>query len=616
MIVPMKHLTLVCLADTREQTLQALRDLGVLHVTVEPSDAESVRETHVRIFEAERALRILTAVEKHAAPPRVETRLISQDAHIDTLLAQQVPTLEKPGSADELIADINHIGSVCVELITEEHWLKHEAQRYLPFGHFDPASIRDLAHQGLQVRLFRQTKKDIEFPVVPGCVVQPLGQTPEGLACGVIVGDTAIPEGFDVVPPPLHPTDWYNVRRHAVASKITDYAVYLEAIDIRRPEIEQALAARIDAQKFAQVSASMRTHADTVAYLTGYMPAEALDVVREAARVNAWGLQMRDPHDGDAVPTLLRPPRLFRPILTLFDTLGITPAYNETDISVPFFAFFGIFFAMLVGDAGYGAILLAGTLWARRKLPKAPAAPFILMTVFSVATILWGVATATYFGIPVAALPNALNHPLAVWFADQSNIMQFCFTLGLIHLVLARLWNAVQLAPDTKAIAQIGWIGVLVAMYNIICGIVVQGFHTPTWNTPLLIASSLAIALFMLKKSELKTNGVDLGMLPLNIISSMGDIISYVRLFAVGMASVKVAENFNLMATDLALPLWAKIPLMVLILLFGHVLNLAMGGLSILVHAVRLNTLEFSGAKGLSWAGFAYKPFRGKTSAT
>ena len=99
-------------------------------------------------------------------------------------------------------------------------------------------------------------------------------------------------------------------------------------------------------------------------------------------------------------------------------------------------------------------------------------------------------------------------------------------------------------------------------------------------------------------------------MLPLNVISAMGDIISYVRLFAVGLASVKVAENFNNMALSLELPLVLRILAVCAILLVGHGLNLAMGALSILVHAVRLNTLEFSNAKGITWAGQPYNPFK------
>jgi len=88
------------------------------------------------------------------------------------------------------------------------------------------------------------------------------------------------------------------------------------------------------------------------------------------------------------------------------------------------------------------------------------------------------------------------------------------------------------------------------------------------------------------------------------------DVISYIRLFAVGMASLQVAQSFNTMALGLELPLAARIPVVALILLLGHGLNIVLGALGILVHAVRLNTLEFSQHKGLEWAGSAYRPFR------
>lgn len=138
----------------------------------------------------------------------------------------------------------------------------------------------------------------------------------------------------------------------------------------------------------------------------------------------------------------------------------------------------------------------------------------------------------------------------------------------------------------------------------------------PTWAYSVFGVSLVAVFGFSVKPSELKTRGAELGMLPLNIMSALGDIISYVRLFAVGLASVKVAENFNTMATGLVSSehaLWVNVLMslaMVAILVIGHGLNLAMAGLSILVHAVRLNTLEFSNHKGVSWAGYAFKAFK------
>jgi V/A-type H+-transporting ATPase subunit I len=280
--------------------------------------------------------------------------------------------------------------------------------------------------------------------------------------------------------------------------------------------------------------------------------------------------------------------------------------------------YFSLFFAMLVGDGAYGAIFLAGTLAARKKLPRSW---FVLLTVFSSATVLWGVLSNTWFG---AGIPACADWPTVRWLADPSygHMMLLCFTIGVSHLMLARIWNGLCRLPDATAIAEFGWAGVLLFMYLVTNSIVGIFPAIPQWGFIVFWASLACVFLFTVKPSELKTRGAELGMLPLNIMSALGDIISYVRLFAVGLASVKVAENFNSMALGLvdgAGAVWTKALMsvaMVAILVVGHGLNLAMAGLSILVHAVRLNTLEFSNHKGVSWSGYAFRPFRRSASGT
>ncbi|MGN0846327.1 MAG: hypothetical protein ACI4RA_02955, partial [Kiritimatiellia bacterium] len=253
---------------------------------------------------------------------------------------------------------------------------------------------------------------------------------------------------------------------------------------------------------------------------------------------------------------------------------------------------------------------------------------------FSTATVLWGVLSNTWFGAAVpkvdaAAAPNValkwagmlfnavFNSPTVAWLADPSynNMMLLCFTIGASHLMLARIWNGVCRFPDSTCLAEFGWAGVLLTMYLVTNAIVGIFPGVPTWGFWAGGVSIALVFLFTVKPRELKTRAAELGMLPLNIMSALGDIISYVRLFAVGLASVKVAENFNSMALGLVGPghaWWADALLavaMVAVLLIGHWLNLVMAGLSILVHAVRLNTLEFSNHKGVTWAGHAFNPF-------
>ncbi|MBR5548700.1 MAG: hypothetical protein IKU71_03120 [Kiritimatiellae bacterium] len=349
-----------------------------------------------------------------------------------------------------------------------------------------------------------------------------------------------------------------------------------------------------------------------LAFVSGWIPATGRGAFAAAASEMGWGTLLREPAEGEIPPTLVEPPKIFRPMKALFSGLGIAPAYTEADVSVPFMCYFSLFFAMLVGDGAYGAIFLAGTLAMRKKLPRSW---FTLLTVFSSATVLWGLLSNTWFG---AGIPWCADWPTVKWLADPSyhNMMLLCFTIGVSHLMLARIWNGVCKAPDSTCVAEFGWAGVLLFMYLVTNSIVGIFSGIPTWGFWVLGVSIVAVFGFSVKPSELKTRGAELGMLPLNVMSALGDIISYVRLFAVGLASVKVAENFNSMATGLISSenAWWMNALMcvamVAILVIGHALNLAMAGLSILVHAVRLNTLEFSNHKGVSWSGYEYRPFK------
>ncbi len=366
-----------------------------------------------------------------------------------------------------------------------------------------------------------------------------------------------------------------------------------------------------DQMAFEQAKALLSDHGEIIA-LSGWLPHTLEDRFLVKAHGEGWGVLVRDPVEGEVPPTLIEPPKLFRPVKVLFEGLGIAPAYDEADVSVPFLCYFSLFFAMLVGDGAYGAIFLLGTLALKKQLPKAW---FILLSVFSTSTIIWGILSNTWFGAGISACTNWTT---VKWLADPSyhNMMLLCFTIGVSHLMLARVWNGICKLNDTSSLAEFGWAGVLLFMYFVTNSIVGIFKGVPTWAFWVFGVSLVLVFGFTIKFGELKTRGAELGMLPLNIMSALGDIISYVRLFAVGLASVKVAENFNAMATGLVEGenVWYVKALfmlaMALILIVGHALNLAMAGLSILVHAVRLNTLEFSNHKGVSWAGYAFRPFK------
>jgi len=552
MIVKMLHLDLVCLAAEKEKTLTQLRDLGAVHLDLSSAQGATVAAAKGAAADAEKAVRLILKSRGKEKDINIHERSVAEILAIDA----DRETLK--GAKDELERTI---------------------RTYEPYGDFDP----ELAEQLL---------KDVE-----------------GLR--------------DVVPLPekLPPMRLSKMREKLdrIENRITIDVAKLAGSD------ENAILKRYPAlaDKIAFESAKeLVGEQGELAFVSGWIPVTRSDAFLSAVRENGWGALLREPADGEIPPTLIEPPKLFRPVTALFSGLGIAPAYTESDVSVPFFCYFTIFFAMLVGDGGYGALILALTIfgWFKTRNQRTLVAKswLTLLTVFSSATVLWGLLSNTWFG---AGIPWCADWPTVKWLADPSykNMMLLCFTIGVSHLMIARIWTGITIINDRRCLAQFGWAGVVLFMYLVTNSIVGIFSGIPTWAFWMFGVSLVLVFGFTLKGDELKTRGVELGMLPLNIMSALGDVISYVRLFAVGLASVKVAENFNDMAlsifncTDMV---WLK-PVtaigMILVLLIGHGLNFAMAGLSILVHAVRLNTLEFSNHKGVTWAGYAFSPFR-KTS--
>ena len=599
MIVPMKRVFVLCLEDAREAALKRLAALGAVQIEREVEDSPAIAAAGAGVAAAEAARDALREAAANDDPYGLAVRRARPE-----------------DSDDPAVRHVLEVVGRWLDARDERKALEATLARFAPWGDFDPAAARAIVAKGIPFALF-SVPADFDFSAFPATgALQILSRDKERVR-GALAG-APLPEGVEAAPLPEEPLSATRRRIADAEARMRMAAGTLRTLS-RENDAVLASAERFAGRREWAFAAENLRAAGPVAHLAGWCPEDKLPALLGAAREEGWGVASRDPEPDETPPVLLRTPRLFRPIVALFQVLGILPGYRESDVSVVFYSFFTLFFAMLIGDAGYGALLLLAALLVRRSLKRRAEPPsalassaLALMFVFGGATFAWGVLSGTYFGMPSEWLPGFLGRdlPTARWLADQNNIMHLCFAIGFVHLLIARVWNIVQLWPDSRALSELGWIGVLYGMYNIVCSIVVEGFAYPPHVTWTMAAAVVLILCFTYKRSELKENVVSLCMTPLNVVSSMGDIISYVRLFAVGLASVKIAETFDTMAAGLALPLWAKIPCMALILLLGHALNIAMGGLSILVHAVRLNTLEFSSAKGITWCGSEYAPFR------
>lgn len=604
MIVPMKKTTLLCLAHDRAATLETLRGLGVLHVkpAVPPAGAglEDARD------KAAGLRGLLDAIPAAAGIPPTGRTAFEVVAETSDLLDQRRDWKER---LDQLQAEV---------------------ARVEPFGAFDPRDIRALAAKGVHLKLYRAAVKS-KLPLPAGVVARKIGVR-KADAFWALFGRTPFEwAGADEQKPPEDAPEQLRFEAERLQAGLAGIDRELQTAAGDRPLVEKLLAQAEAEVKLQEVRAGMGA-AENLAYVQGFVPAAAVDRIREAAGARGWGLVVADPGAQDDVPVKLQPPPWASPIKAVFKGINILPGYAEADVSVVFMLFFSLFFAMIIGDAGYGAIFLGLTMLARRKLPKDAVR---LLTVTSVCTMLWGLATGTLFGLSPEILARAGFDKIQIPFLTDpvrspQNIMGLCFLIGALHLTIGHVWNVVDLikAGKWKALEQFGWTLTTWFMFFLADDMVLKGnmasyLHlSPTAAAVLwkglgyaMIAGVVLIVLFMMPPREIKDGWFNLALLPLNLVSNFTDVVSYVRLYAVGTAGFAVANAFNNMIFGGDKPWWGLL-LGALLAFLAHTLNVLLSVMGVLVHGIRLNTLEFSNHKGISWSGSPYRPFTKPEVAT
>jgi len=188
---------------------------------------------------------------------------------------------------------------------------------------------------------------------------------------------------------------------------------------------------------------------------------------------------------------------------------------------------------------------------------------------------------------------------------DAKFLQALCFFLGAVHLSIAHSWRTILKLPSLSALADLGWLLIVWAAF-FLARTLILGDLFPEFGKPLLYGGIGLVVLFTNpQRNMFKAIGEGLGTIALSLVNSFTDVVSYIRLFAVGMAGVAIADATNAMASSSGNAVAA-----VVIVSIGHALNLIMGPMSVLVHGVRLNILEFSGHAGVSWGGVAYEPLQ------
>lgn len=589
MIVPMKKIHVVVLKKDIVPALEILRDLGTVHVEhQEELSGYQLEERREEVAMLKQALAILEPFKGKADVTPKETR-----------------------DWTDIVTDIIELSAQAEH--HKENISKWEAQirQWQPWGDFDPKDIQALAERGIYVQLCEVAAgRSNEVP--PDVILEEVG-APSGVQKYLAISRQPVVLPFATIAPPALSLAQMRALREEESSKVQQAQKKIIEDYCYFDGLKKILVERENVLRFDEVQKGMREEQD-LALLKGYCPAEVCGEIREKAKQQRWGLLIEDPSDSDNVPTFLCNPRWIEMIKPVFNIINVLPGYREVDISPVFLIFFSIFFGMLIGDAGYGLIFLSLTMFFHGKLRKTvkDPAPFMLVYVLSAAAIVWGVLTGTFFG---TILLGQTIKPWVAWLTDSKNVQLFCFTIGVLHLSIAHLWRCIRKWPGLGAWAELGWIWVLGQAFMLAKAMIILGASDMSVILQALKGMLPGIALIVadIVKGPKDQISVGVVLLLFSIISAFTDIVSYVRLFAVGLAGVAVADAFNQMALGFGFNQLGAGILTSLILVVGHVFNIVLCGFGVLVHGLRLNVLEFSGHLGLEWAGFKYEPFKKQT---
>ncbi len=583
-----------------DEDLMVLGNLGLMHISpFQPAKDESIERVQKRIAELEKGIAILDEYEGTETPLASDVADYAKEERGEVALLEKI--LNTHQSASELKKQIS-------ELTKAQQW-------YKSWGSVSLDDLRVINDKGIFLKLYEVPEKDIKnFRNKENIKVA--GQSNGVCQVVLISEDKDASLNYHQVELPLISQRQVELSLSEKNSELTENQQVLSSLCAQKDLLIEALEERNRRLTIRTVQYGGIAYHDKVRCWEGYIPEDKVSNITEVAEQNGWGYVVREPRpdEYDLVPTLLKNPKWTRKIKPVMNFMGLVPGYDEIDVSKVFLIFFTFFTGILVGDAGYGLIFFALTLFAHFKSGFAKKIEFGLFYTLSFSVMIWGVLTGTYFGAETIAnipfLKQLQVQQLASFGGDNLRIQQFMFLIGAVHLTIGHLQKGWKYINSVIPIAQIGWVSIVWGLYFLVNKMVL-GIDAPEFMPWLFIGGAVLVALFSSPGQPLLKGMLSsLGNLPLNVINGFSDVISYIRLYAVGLSTVLMASSFNDMAIGEGITTIASGVGAVLVLVLGHALNMTLAAMAVLVHGVRLNMLEYAGHASVEFSGSEYNPFK------
>jgi len=626
-LVPMKKVHLLALLEDREAILQKLQRLSM----VEIRDAEPADED---------ALNLLAPMNPDESQSRLEARLAEMDASIKFLSAYST---EKKGfleqkpvftyqeliemqselePAEKISRSAKELENRLVEIRSRRIRLQNLKAQIQPWVGLKARleEVQDTRHAHMALGLVANSSEGPDIYArleESGCfaAIEKVSEDKEKIALAVLVHKDSLAETLDI----LKEAGWNEAGLEGLTGCPADI---LAAYEQEEKELDHKT--EITAKEATELSKGLHTlqHArdyyasvlDRLAVnaqlartgstfaLNGWVMADHTEILeKELSEItNNYFIQFADPEEGDVIPSAVRNKKLFEPFEAVTDMYSPPSPTGVVDPSPLMGFFFVLYFGMMIGDAVYGVMLsIISILIYRWRKPAGTMGKMLRILAWGgLFTAIWGVLLGGVLGLDVkAVLFNPMEEPLLM--------LGLCFGLGFIHIItgmLVKVYIDIKRKQYVDAICdQVLWIVLIVGLPMLLL---------PATSTVGTIMSLVGAAGILLtagrhKKNILKKLTSGLGAL-YGITSYFSDVLSYARLFALGLATSVIALVFNTLGGMLAGTIVGYV-FMVVVLLVGHVFNMGINTLGAFVHSCRLQYIEYFG-KFYESGGRKFKP--------
>ena len=619
MIEKMKKFTFLVTDKEYEGFISSLRQQGVVHVQQLQQGASSQELQQALDLESRyvAALRVLDSAAKTYQ------------------VAPHAPALGQASDSLEVLTRIENIQAEEQTLMHERDAIEKDIRVLEPWGNFDMKALQRLAQaSGLTVGFFRCSSKFFRQEWADHYFAIPVNEMSKSTYFLTFSEEKPDIEAEQIFLP-----------QESLQEKRAQLDSVLQKLDLIHGELlyieKQLRSVLLDGQSQARDSIQLervhlsdeRVAGDSLRLLVGWVRADRTEELTTVLDADHIFYEMEDPAFEDDVPVQITNGRftsLFEPILRMYSL----PNYHDLDPSFYFAPFFMLFFGLCLGDGGYGLLVLFGGL-AVAKFCKGDVCNYgRLMAWLGMMTVICGLLMGTFFGIDLSQQDWAFLAPVKPYFLNDNGVgpifgyspmMVLSVIIGLIQVLLGMILKGCKAVKNYGFAYGIGtfcW-GAAIILAVILYGLPTCGVQLPQvvqyilmvligisalgiffYNSPGSYRRPLLGLLGNIGGGVWATYGMATGLL--------GDLLSYIRLFALGLTGGVLGGVFNSLAIDMtsSLPVMVRWIPMILILLAGHGITFALSMISAFVHPMRLTFVEFFKNADFEGGGKEYSPFR------